>query len=91
MLEDLDRCFPVEQEGESGCQISLQQLLNHLDGVENQEGTIVAATANNPRILDPAILRRPGRFDRVVGFPNPSPDLRERYFRRMSEDLRSET
>lgn len=88
VLEDLDRCFPGEQEGESGCQISLQQLLNHLNGVGNQEEIIVVATANNPRILDPAILRRPGRFDRVVGFTNPSTDLRERYFRQMSEDLR---
>jgi ATP-dependent 26S proteasome regulatory subunit len=34
-------------------------------------------------LLDPAILRRPGRFDRVVHFPNPSPELRQEYFRRI--------
>jgi SpoVK/Ycf46/Vps4 family AAA+-type ATPase len=90
VLEDLDRCFPANNENESGCRISLQQLLNHLDGVGNQDGIIVVATANNPSILDAAILRRPGRFDRVVGFQNPSVKLRERYLCHMCEALRSE-
>ena len=90
VLEDLDRCFPVEKEKEQECHISLQQLLNHLDGVGNQDGIIVVATANNPCILDAAILRRPGRFDRVVGFQNPSAELRERYLCQMNAALRSE-
>ncbi len=90
VLEDLDRCFPVNKESESGCRISLQQLLNHLDGVGNQDGIIVVATANNPCILDAAILRRPGRFDRVVGFQNPSAELRERYLCHMNAALRPE-
>jgi hypothetical protein len=67
VFEDLDRCYPVDKEQEPVSRISLQQLLNHLDGIGNQDGIIVVATANNPSILDAAILRRPGRFDRVVG------------------------
>jgi hypothetical protein len=90
VLEDLDRWFPVSKEDESGCRISLQQLLNHLDGVGNQDGIIVVATANNPGILDAAILRRPGRFDRVVGFQNPIPEHRERYLRQMHPQLARE-
>ncbi len=90
VLEDLDRCFPVNKESESGCRISLQQLLNHLDGVGNQDGIIVVATANNPCILDAAILRRPGRFDRVVGFQNPSAELRQKYLRQMYKPLATE-
>jgi SpoVK/Ycf46/Vps4 family AAA+-type ATPase len=90
VLEDIDRWFPVSKEDESGCRISLQQLLNRLDGVGNQDGIIVVATANNPGILDAAILRRPGRFDRVVGFQNPSAELRERYLCQMNAALRSE-
>ncbi|MGB8098558.1 MAG: AAA family ATPase [Terracidiphilus sp.] len=90
VLEDLDRCFPMNKEGESGCRISLQQLLNHLDGVGNQDGIIVVATANNPCMLDAAILRRPGRFDRVVGFQSPSAELRERYLGHMNAALRPE-
>jgi len=48
VLEDIDRWFPANKEDENGCRISLQQLLNHLDGVGNQDGIIVVATANNP-------------------------------------------
>lgn len=81
LFEDLDRAFP--RTGESRCGVSLQGLLNCLDGVATGEGLVVVATANDPAALDPAILRRPGRFDRVVRFPNPDPQLRERYFLHM--------
>lgn len=87
VLEDLDRWFPTEQDGDSKPQISLQQLLNSLDGVGNQDGIIVVATANRPSILDPAILRRPGRFDRVVGFKEPSRELRKRYLCQMNPEF----
>ena len=87
VLEDLDRCYPTEREKEPESRIPLQQLLNHLDGVGSQNGIVVVATANNPSILDAAVLRRPGRFDRVIGFPNPSEVLRERYLRHMYAPL----
>jgi hypothetical protein len=82
VFEDLDRAFP--KTGQTRSSISVQQLLNCLDGVATGEGLVVVATANEPAILDPAILRRPGRFDRVVHFPNPSTELRQEYFRRMN-------
>jgi SpoVK/Ycf46/Vps4 family AAA+-type ATPase len=78
LLEDIDRAFP--KSGESKTNISLQQLLNTLDGIASGEGIIVVATANEPSLLDPAILRRPGRFDRVVSFPNPNRELRKSFF-----------
>ena len=81
LLEDIDRAFP--RTGESKGKVSLQRLLNCLDGVATGEGIVTVATANEPTILDPAILRRPGRFDRVVHFPNPSALLRREYFCRM--------
>jgi ATPase family associated with various cellular activities (AAA) len=85
LLEDLDRAFP--KTGETRSNVSIQQLLNCLDGVATGEGLIVVATANEPTILDPAILRRPGRFDRVVHFPNPTRDLRQEYFGRIDQTL----
>jgi len=85
LLEDIDRAFP--RTGESRCKVSLQQLLNCLDGVATGEGIITVATANEPTILDPAILRRPGRFDRVVHFADPSPMLRREYFIRMQKQF----
>ena len=85
VLEDLDRAFP--RTGDSRSQVSLQSLLNCLDGVASGEGIVVVATANGPAALDPAILRRPGRFDRVVNFPNPSRDMRLRYFLHMNPNV----
>jgi hypothetical protein len=81
LLEDVDRCFP--RSGTSKTKVSLQALLNCLDGVASGEGIITLATANDPTALDPAILRRPGRFDRVICFPNPTADLRYQYFVKM--------
>jgi hypothetical protein len=81
LLEDIDRSFP--RTGQSKSKVSLQQLLNCLDGVASGEGVVTIATANEPTALDPAILRRPGRFDRVVLFSNPTPELRHKYFLQM--------
>jgi hypothetical protein len=85
LLEDLDRAFP--RDGKSGTNISLQYLLNCLDGVATGQGIVVVASANEPALLDPAILRRPGRFDRVVHFPNPGPTLRAKYFSHMNSSF----
>jgi len=83
ILEDLDRAFPTEGKRTRERTVSFQTLLNSLDGVGTRDGIIVVATANNPTCLDPAILKRPGRFDRVVQFRNPDADLRREYYRRL--------
>jgi hypothetical protein len=87
ILEDLDRAFPMEGKRTQERTVSFQTLLNCLDGVGSQNGIIVAATANDPTCLDPAILKRPGRFDRVVQFRNPDASLRREYYRRLSPAL----
>jgi len=45
LLEDLDRAFP--KTGVTKSRVSLQQLLNNLDGVGTGEGVIVVATLTN--------------------------------------------
>jgi SpoVK/Ycf46/Vps4 family AAA+-type ATPase len=90
ILEDLDRAFPTEGKRTQERTVSFQTLLNCLDGVGSQDGVIVVATANDPTCLDPAILKRPGRFDRVVQFRNPDPDLRRQYYQRLSPNLAGE-
>ena len=87
VLEDIDRAFPRDQASGAKSQVSLQQLLNCLDGIGTQDGVVVVATANEPTALDPAILRRPGRFDRVVLFPNPTAELRLQYLRRLNSQF----
>lgn len=77
LFEDIDRAFP--RTGQSRTKVSLQQLLNCLDGVTTGEGIVTVATANEPTMLDPAVLRRPGRFDRVSSLPksilSPAPSI----------------
>jgi transitional endoplasmic reticulum ATPase len=87
ILEDLDRAFPTEGKRTQERTVSFQTLLNCLDGVGTQDGVIVVATANDPTCLDAAILKRPGRFDRVVQFRNPDRDLRREYYQRLSPVL----
>jgi AAA+ superfamily predicted ATPase len=87
ILEDLDRAFPTEGKRTQERAVSFQTLLNSLDGVGSQDGVIVVATANDPTCLDAAILKRPGRFDRVVQFRNPDANLRREYYRRLNATL----
>ena len=89
-MEDLDRVFPTEGKRTRERTVSFQTLLNCLDGVGTQDGIIVVATANDPTCLDAAILKRPGRFDRVVQFRNPDAELRRQYYRRLSPVLTGE-
>jgi ATP-dependent 26S proteasome regulatory subunit len=90
ILEDLDRAFPTEGKRTRERAVSFQTLLNCLDGMGSQDGVIVVATANDPTCLDPTILKRPGRFDRMVQFRNPGADLRRQYYRRLSPTLAGE-
>ncbi|MEK6984970.1 MAG: proteasome-activating nucleotidase [Candidatus Thermoplasmatota archaeon] len=52
---------------------TLMQLLAELDGFENRGDVRILAATNRSDILDPALLR-PGRFDRIVDVPLPSPE-----------------
>jgi hypothetical protein len=90
VIEDIDRAFPRMPVSDGRCTVSLQQLLNCLDGIDSQDGVIVVATANDPTVLDSAILRRPGRFDRVVALSPPDCQLRLRYFSKFNPNLNDE-
>ena len=90
ILEDLDRAFPTAGKRTQERTVSFLTLLNSLDGVGTRDGVIVVATANDPTCLDPAILKRPGRFDRVVQFRNPDSELRRQYYQRLSPILRGD-
>ncbi|MBI3725072.1 ATP-binding protein [bacterium] len=55
---------------------SLSQFLNLLDGLSPLAGVLVIATTNRPDRIDPAIAKRPSRFDRVYFIPEPDRALR---------------
>lgn len=43
--------------------------LNQLDGLENNDGLLVIGSTNHYDRLDPAITKRPSRFDRKLLVP----------------------
>jgi ATP-dependent 26S proteasome regulatory subunit len=49
----------------------VNQLLTHLDGIEDREGVAVVAASSRPDLLDPALLR-PGRLDKSLLCPLPN-------------------
>lgn len=69
LLEDLDRI--VQAKG-----VSMSHFLNLLDGLKVLNGVLVIATCNEPDKLDPALIHRPSRFDRVWRFELPKYDQR---------------
>jgi hypothetical protein len=73
VLEDLDK-FKVD----------LSAVLNMLDGLATANGVLTIATANDPAKLDPALLLRPSRFDRVWSFPLPPFEQRLKFLTRKS-------
>jgi len=72
VLEDIDRIFP--RDGTKHTQVTLQAILQALDGAVERRNMIVVATANEPKTLDQQVLARPGRFDKQVFYAQPSED-----------------
>jgi hypothetical protein len=75
--------------------VSLANFLNLVDGLTVAEGILLVATSNDPASLDPALLHRPSRFDRVWKFALPDYEqrlalLRKRGSRYFSDDVLSE-
>ncbi len=84
LFEDLDRM--VQAKG-----ISLSHFLNLLDGLKVLNGVLVIATCNEPDKLDPALIHRPSRFDRVWRFDLPKYEQRLELLRRKGGTFFSES
>ncbi|MDI3281899.1 ATP-binding protein [Polyangium sp. 15x6] len=69
---------------------ALSALLEDLDGLSGDTGILTLATSNHPEELDPALVDRPSRFDRVYRFEPPATSERRRYFERWNERLEPE-
>jgi cell division protease FtsH len=74
LLEDLD-LYAGDRSGNHNPAL-LGELMNGLDGVQDNTDIITIATTNNKEVLEKALLDRPGRFDICIDFP--LPDVAER-------------
>lgn len=61
--------------------------LNEVDGLESNDGILMIGSTNHLGKLDPAISKRPSRFDRKYMFKVPSEGEREMYARFWREKL----
>jgi hypothetical protein len=78
VLEDLDRLVTAGL-------VTLDLIRNVVDGLcRPPQPVLWIATANDPRTLEPGLLDRPGRFDRVFVFPIPAEADRVRLLRRFA-------
>jgi SpoVK/Ycf46/Vps4 family AAA+-type ATPase len=78
VLEDLDKMIKNEN-------FPLAICLNIIDGLKSDKGVLLIATTNEPQTLDPALLHRPSRFDRVWRFPCRNTNNALPYFGRAGE------
>ncbi len=65
--------------------VSLSYFLNLLDGFKALKGVLVIAICNEPDKLDPALIHRPSRLDRVWRFELPKYEQRLEMLRKKEE------
>jgi len=85
LIEDVDCTFSGRENirGEGG--VTLDQLLNFLDGVDGLEGIATFITTNHVEKLDPALIRD-GRVDVKVELPVPDQAGKRRIASRIVDD-----
>ena len=71
----------------TGATSLLFELLNEVDGMEEDANVIFVMTTNRADLLEPALAARPGRVDQAVEFPLPDPEARARLIELFCEGL----
>jgi len=74
-FDELDSLVPRRGSDSGGGGVServVNQLLTELDGLESRRSVFVIAATNRPELIDPAMMR-PGRLDKLLYVPLPTP------------------
>ncbi|KAL7581724.1 hypothetical protein ACA910_022264 [Epithemia clementina (nom. ined.)] len=77
-FDELDSLVPKRGMDSSGSGVServVNQLLTELDGLDSRRSVFVIAATNRPELIDPAMMR-PGRLDKLLYVPVPTPEDR---------------
>ena len=77
LIEDMDTLLSGENKQQE------QSALSMLDGQDQVSGIVHIATTNHPELLADRFIKRPGRFDMVIGMDVPSTITRRGYFQRI--------
>ncbi|MBX7103754.1 MAG: AAA family ATPase [Gemmataceae bacterium] len=78
ILEDVDLIGTERHHQSIGANALLFELLNEMDGLEDDKDIIFLLTTNRPGELEPALASRPGRIDQAIEIPLPDADCRRR-------------
>jgi ribosome biogenesis ATPase len=87
-FDELDALVP-RRGGDSSNQAServVNQMLTEMDGLDGNKQLFVVAATNRPDMIDPAMLR-PGRLDKLLYVPLPTPAAREDILRTASRKM----
>jgi len=85
-LEDID--LYGKHRDQNALASLLGELMNQLDGIEDNNYVVTIATTNNQDALEKALINRPGRFDKVIRFNSPTNRCREQMFKTFIGNLR---
>jgi hypothetical protein len=85
ILEDVD-LVAMDRDFEPTNAI-LFELLNGMDGLDEDHDVLFVLTTNRADLLEPALAARPGRIDQAVELPLPDPDGRRRLLELYGEGL----
>jgi ATP-dependent 26S proteasome regulatory subunit len=77
IMEDVD-LIAEERTQRGGCNALLFELLNQMDGIDEDADVLFILTTNRPDLLEPALASRPGRIDQAVEVPLPDATCRSR-------------
>lgn len=85
IIEDIETFM-----GQSDESSSARALLALLDGETQVDHVVHLATTNKPDLLEDRVVKRPGRFDLVIGLDHPVAAARKEYLRNLLKDHVSE-
>ena len=89
-FDELDSLCPKRGSDSSGGGVServVNQLLTEMDGLDSRKSVFVIAATNRPELIDPAMLR-PGRLDKLLYVPLPSPKDRVAILKANAKNVR---
>ena len=79
VLEDVDLVAEERTRQNKGCNAVLFELLNEMDGLEEDADVVfILFTTNRADLLEPALASRPGRVDQAFEIPAPDAKCRAR-------------
>lgn len=81
LMEDIEGIFQGDQGNRQ-----IKAALSLLDGQDQTNNIVHVATTNQPELLADRFIKRPGRFDLVIGIHPPKEETRKAYLEHIAQD-----